>query len=154
MRRVGKASRPARRNQLAADASQGAGYRVAGQKLLNLLNTLLPIVGLLIWVLAYLESKKPSTSPPVPAPAKPAANHVSLQAVQALLLPQLLELLRQASPPRTVAHRTALHSHPRRHGAVTSRLPPGTTVRLLYTQRQWALVSSLADEEVSISSQG
>lgn len=100
MRRVGKTSRPARQNQLAAGASQGAGHQVAGQKLLNLLNTLLPIVGLLISVLTYLESKKPLFSPPVPAPAKPAAKPVSIPAVQALLLPHLPELLRQARPAR------------------------------------------------------
>lgn len=120
------------------------------KKLLNLLNTLLAIVGLLVSVLAYLESRKPQADPALPVPTRPAAEG-SLHAAQAML-PYMMELLRQVSPLRTVAHQATLRSHPRRHGAVSSQLPPGTTVRLLYTRRQWALVWSLTDEE--IASQG
>lgn len=114
--------------------------------MLNLLNTLLTILSLLVSVLAYLESGKPTASPTAPAPIKPAAERSSIRAVQTLLLPQLLELLRQIGPLRLAVRRVVLCSHPRRHGAVAGHLLRGTTVRLLYTRRQWALVWSLADE--------
>jgi hypothetical protein len=118
------------------------------KKLQNLVNTLVGILSLLLGLLAYLEAKKQEIPLSASSVKQSVEKPVSIQMVQAMLLPHVLTLLQQRGPARVVAHRVKLQEYPRRQSTTVKWLLPGEVLKPLYTRGRWACVLYIENDDL------